>query len=225
MKKSSLPFVIIGAVLLISIGVSIWLFNQGPATDSNTNTSKTPPTPSGPIPPGAEPAHTKGSASAKVTLEEFGDFQCPPCGILHPDIKKIEAEFGDRILFTFRNNPLSRIHPFAYDAARAAEAAGMQGKYWEMHDKLYTNQGTWSVAANPRGEFENYANLIGLNVDQFRNDMIGQMTSSRVSLDMQRATAMGVTGTPTVFLNGKQLSAEDTNADRMRVLINEALKK
>jgi protein-disulfide isomerase len=225
LNKSSLPFVIIGAVLLIAIGVSVWLFNQGPAPATNTNLSTNTPKTPGKTPLGAEPAHTQGNPSAKVYIEEFGDFQCPPCGALHPEIKKIEAEFGDSIAFTFRNYPLTTIHKNAYDAARAAEAAGMQGKYWEMHDKIYENQSTWVSAPDPRAEFENYARLLGLNVDQFRNDSISQMVSGRVSEDIKRATAIGVTGTPTVFINGKQVTADKTNLEGLRTIINEELKK
>jgi protein-disulfide isomerase len=227
LKKSILPFVIIGAVFLVSIGVSVWLFNQGPknpGTNGNGNSPANGPVNAGNLPPGADPAHVEGNPNAKVVLEEFGDFQCPPCGVFHPDAKAIVAEFGDRIKFVFRNNPL-RIHQYAYDAARAAEAAGIQGKYWEMHDKLYDNQATWSTAPDPRAEFENYARLLGLNVDQFRADMLGELAATRVSRDMRRGEAMGVTGTPTVFLNGRLLKYEDTNAARLRILINEELKK
>ena len=225
MNKSSLPFVIIGGVLLIAIGVSVWLFKQSPAAPPNNNLStKNADNPKG-IPLGAEPAHTQGNPAAKVYIEEFGDFQCPPCGALHPEIKKIEAEFGDSIAFTFRNYPLSNLHPHAYDAARAAEAAGMQGKYWEMHDKIYDNQSTWTSAPDPRAEFENYARLLGLNVEQFRNDSISPMVSGRVRSDMQRATAIGVTGTPTVFINGHQVSADNTTLEGIRNIINTELKK
>lgn len=227
MKKSTLPFIIIGAVFLVSIGVSVWLFNQSPK-DGSSNANGGSPSQSGPVnpqdAPGADPPRTQGNPNAKVKLEEFGDFQCPPCGQFHPDAKKIIEEFGDRIQFTFRNNPL-RIHQYAYDAARAAEAAGIQGKYWEMHDKIYENQATWSTSPDPRSEFANYARLLGLNVDQFRADMVGELVNTRVSLDIRRGEKMGVTGTPTVFLNGRQLKFEDTNATRLRILINEELKK
>lgn len=226
MKKSILPFVIIGAVFVVSIGVSVWLFNQGPKTDSGNTNGVNGPGKLNPdnLPKGAEPPRSEGTAGAKVVLEEFGDFQCPPCGAFHPDAKQIVREFGDRIQFIFRNNPL-RIHQHAYDAARAAEAAGIQGKYWEMHDKIYDNQATWSTSPDPRNEFDNYARLLGLNVEQFRGDRVGEMVNSRVAADMRRATAMGVTGTPTVFLNGRKLEFEDTNAARLRILINEELKK
>ncbi|HLL99573.1 MAG TPA: thioredoxin domain-containing protein, partial [Pyrinomonadaceae bacterium] len=143
-------------------------------------------------PAGASPAHFKGGQAAKVVIEEFADYQCPTCATLHPVVQQIQAAFGDRVKIIFRNYPLTQVHPKAYDAAVAAEAGGMQGKFWEMQNQLFTNQQFWSTASDHRKLFEDYAQKIGLDIERFRNDMAGIAAKDRVDKDLQRAKGLGV---------------------------------
>jgi len=116
------------------------------------------------------------------------------------------------------------MHKHAYDAARAAEAAGMQDKFWEMHDVLYEKKEEWSLAPDPRESFVTYAKSLGLDPERFRRDMMGDITSMRVALDMRRGKSLGVLGTPTLFINGRRMDAEEMTPSGLRTAINAALK-
>lgn len=217
--KRNLPLLLIVSVLLAAFAVGVLLFKtmkSAPEAQANTNAAAQA--------PGADPPHVRGVESAPVTLEEFGDFECPPCGGLYPLLKNVEKEYGDRLRVVFREYPLSQIHKHAYDAARAAEAAGVQGKFWEMHDLLYEKQLEWTVAPDPRAMFISYARTLSLNEDNFTRDMVGELASTRVALDMRRGKSRGVIGTPTVFVGDRQLKAEEMTNDGLHKAIDEALK-
>src|SRR5207302_5987339 len=111
---------------------------------------------------------------------------CPPCGELYPDLKKIESEYGHQLHFVFHYFPLTGIHKNAMAAARAAEAARLQNKFWEMHDRLYRNQKAWVDEENPRPIFVSYARELGLNADQFQTDMDSNRVEQAIGADMQR---------------------------------------
>lgn len=160
-------------------------------------------------PAGASPAHFKGGSAAKIVIEEFADYECPTCALLHPTVQQLQAAYGDRVKIIFRNYPL-QMHPKAYDAAVAAEAGGLQGKFWEMQNQIFTNQKFWSTASDHRKIFEDYAQKIGLDVERFRADVAGMAAKGRVDADMQRARALNVGGTPTFFINGRLLAYEET---------------
>jgi protein-disulfide isomerase len=168
--------------------------------------------------------HARGGNNAPVTLEEYGDYQCPPCGALFPMVKAIEAQYGERVRFVFRQYPLPT-HAHALVAARAAEAAGLQGRFWEMHDRLYENQTKWSTEIDPRPLYINYARDIGLDVDRFINDMNGPQAEARVTADRLRGRSVGVTGTPTLFVNGRMLRPEAMTPDGIRAAIDSMLGK
>jgi protein-disulfide isomerase len=172
--------------------------------------------------PGAEPAHVRGSNEAAVTIEEFADFQCPPCRRLHPELKQIEAEYGSRLRVIFRHLPLS-MHEHAVLAAHASEAAGLQNRFWEMHDLLFERQRQWSEAGDVRSAFIEYAREIGLDTERFKRDLDGAEASGRVSSDQKRAQSVDITGTPTLFLNGREIAAEEMSAEGIRAAINAAL--
>ncbi|HEX8249152.1 MAG TPA: thioredoxin domain-containing protein [Pyrinomonadaceae bacterium] len=177
-------------------------------------------------PAGASPAHFKGGQSAKVVIEEFADYQCPTCAQIHPTVQQIQAAYGDRVKIIFRNYPLTQIHPKAYDAATAAEAAGLQGKFWEMQNQLFTNQQFWSTtSADHRKMFEEYAQKIGLDIQKFNADMGGIEAKSRVDADLQRARGLSVGSTPTFYVNGRQLPYEDTEFNRFRQAIDAELQR
>jgi protein-disulfide isomerase len=219
--KSYLPFIIIGVVLVVAVGAGAMLFRsakQQPAPTQKASAS------SASILTGANPPHARGSEKAPVTIEEFGDFECPPCGALYPLMKKIEADYGeDKVRLVFRQFPLPQIHKHAIVAAYAAEAAGLQGHFWEMYDKLYTDQATWSQAPDARTFFVDYARDIGLDVNRFVRDMNNPEAQARVRFDYERGTSLGVTGTPTIFFNGRMLPATATDKE-LRAMIDEAIK-
>jgi protein-disulfide isomerase len=191
-------------------------------TDAASNNNKSTAA-SNSLEPGASPPHAIGPEDAPVTLEEFGDFECPPCGLLHPELKKIEHEYGPRVRIIFREFPLVPTHQHALAAAKSAEAAGLQGKFWEMHDMLYENQRKWHEAFDVRQIFEDYAKAIGLNVERFKKDIASTEVEQRIFLDGKRAHSLDVKGTPTVFLNGREIPFESLPAEKMRPLIDAEL--
>ena len=152
----------------------------------------------------AKSIHILGNPEAPVTLEEFGDFQCPPCGILSGPINQLEQDYRPRLRVIFRHFPLT-MHRHAREAALASEAAGRQGRFWQMHDVLYREQAVWSEAADVRPLFDTYAGTIGLKIDRFKNDMESEEVNRRVTADQLRGTALGVTITPTLFVNNRAL--------------------
>lgn len=171
--------------------------------------------------------HTFGLEKSDVILIEYGDFQCPACGSAYPILKQLTDEFKDKITFVFRNNPITQIHPNAKAAAAAAEAAGLQGKYWEMHDALYENQNEWSNASvDDRGTyFEKYAKNVGVSdMKKFKSDFSAKNVSDKISYDLALAKTVPVTGTPTILLNGDKIESDVwADVDKFRSAIDDAL--
>jgi NhaA family Na+:H+ antiporter len=215
--KRLLPFAIVALVGIITLASGALLYRAkrlpipAPAKDAAL--------PAGP----SESLHVRGRSDAPVTLEEFGDFQCPPCGTLSARLDEIERDYGSRLRVIFREFPLA-MHAHAREAAFAAEAAGLQGRFWEMHDLLYREQISWSKAANTRVLFLAYAGLLRLNVAQFQKDIAGPEVPTRVALDQKRGAALGVTSTPTVFVNGRAVPSATLNPASLRLAIDAALK-
>jgi protein-disulfide isomerase len=150
--------------------------------------------------------HTFGNKKAKVVLTEYGDFQCPSCGAVHPIIKELQQKYKKEVLFVYRNFPLIEIHPNAFAAARAAEAANLQGKYWEMHNKLFETQSLWGeLSSNQQSTFEGYAKELGLNLDKFKVDYASEEVANRINRDVSSASIFDIQGTPTFVLNGKKI--------------------
>lgn len=145
-----------------------------------------------------------GSPSASVTLVGFEDFQCPACGAYYPVVKKLTETYKDSLALVFRHFPLPS-HANAIPAARAAEAAGKQGKFWEMHDKLYETQRDWSAEKNPTEIFVGYAKGFGLNEEQFKKDMASSDVQKRIDNDIVDANTIGINATPTFFVNGEKI--------------------
>lgn len=224
--KRALPFLIIAVVLVGAVAVA-WSLKQTaverPLPTPTPNSSSSSATPARSIHPGADPPHAIGPENAPVTLEEFGDFQCPPCGLLHPILKEMEKEFGDRLRVIFREFPLVPAHAHALSAARAAEAAGLQGKFWEMHGMLFENQNAWKDAFDVRPIFESYATKIGLDLEKYRRDLNSEIVEQRIFLDGKRAHSLGVQGTPTVFINGREVPFESLAPEKLRVILNSEL--
>lgn len=158
--------------------------------------------------------HAYGNKDAKVVLIEYGDFQCPGCGGAYPQLKNIKEKYKDDIAFVFRNFPLTSIHPNALAAAAAAEAAGLQGKFWEMHDALYDNQESWSNAVADQRDsiFDSYATELELDIDQFRTDRASKKVSEKISRDQALGRKMKVDSTPGVFIGNTKIG-DETNTD------------
>lgn len=216
--KRFLPFAIIAVALVGALVVGFILLRASQHSSRSNNSTPDPSTPAG-----AEPPHVRGNPNAPVTLEEFADFQCPSCGAYYPELKKIEAEFGDRLRVIFRERPLIPPHEHALIAAQAAEAAGAQGRFWEMHDKLYENQKAWSEARDVVPMFVDYAKQIGLDPDRFMRDLNGEAVAVRIFQDGKRAHALGIDATPTFLVNGKEAKDESWKPDGLRAMINQAL--
>lgn len=226
-----MPLLIIGAVFLIVFIGGWWFYS------SSKSGSKTPPAnvsnSTGGVPtpdnfanasPGAQPPHMLGSPTATVTLEEFADFQCPTCASVHTIMKQVTTSYGNRIKFIFRHYPLPQ-HNKAYEAATAAEAAGLQGKFWDMQNALFTNQPNWVASSDHRKLFADYAGQFGLDVEKFQNDILGIAAKSRVDADMQRGRSLRVNSTPSVYVNGALIPYEQMTADGLRRIIDAELQK
>lgn len=149
-------------------------------------------------------------ANSKVTLVEFGDYQCPACGAVYPLVKQITDANKDNMTFVFRNFPLSQ-HANADMAAEAAEAAGSQGKYWEMHDKLYASQADWSDDKNPLDKFVNYAKDLGLDTAKFKQEVSDKKYAAKIAADQDDGNRLGVNATPTFYIDGVQFSGDYSN--------------
>lgn len=230
--KRILPFIIILVVLGVALSSAWYLTRSIPASPvgnggqtQTAGTQTNAPQQAPPLKgvPGAEPAHVLGPATAPARLEEFGDFECPPCGMFHPILQQMHAEFGDKLQITFREFPLVPTHQHALVAASAAEAAGLQGKFWEMHDLIYERQNDWKKEFDVRPIFEGYARQVGLDVDRYKRDINSDLVAQRIFQDGKRGHSMGVGGTPTVFLNGREVPFESLPADKLRVLIQKEI--
>ena len=165
---------------------------------------------------------TKGKADAKVILIEYGDFQCPACGTYYPMMRQIVEEYGDRILFAFREYPLGTIHPYGNLAAQAAESAGVQGKFWEMYDQLYDNQQSWSRGDDVKKTFADYAQTIGIDVTRWQQDLESAAVKSKITTDVAGGDAGGVDGTPSFYLNNVKVE-NPKSVEGFRTLLDEAL--
>lgn len=232
------PVIIIGGILLATVfGIYMISSSSGDGnandtkpTNTSTNGNKAPTnggkaTNYDTAPAGATPAHFKGSNSATVVLEEFADYQCPTCAVVHPKMQEVTSKYGERIKVIFRNYPLTQMHPKAYDAAVAAEAAGLQDKFWQMQDMIFRNQTSWVGSQNHKQDFAKYAKTLGLDADKFSSDMLGLPAKSRVDADMKRGRTLNITSTPSVLLNGKLIPFSQMNVEGISALVDAELKK
>jgi len=166
----------------------------------------------------------KGNSESKIVLVEYSDFQCPACGAYHPVVQQLVREFGNDVAFVYRHFPLRQIHPNADLAARAAEAAGVQGKFWEMHDLLFENQKEWSDQKNAIDSFVKYAESLGLNGEQFKSDIDSKEVKQKVNEDYNGGISLKISGTPTFFLNGKKLQ-NPRNYEEFQTIIKQAIEQ
>ena len=167
--------------------------------------------------------NVKGNASSSVVVVEYSDFQCPACRSYYFVVRELNVEFGDKVAFVYRNFPLTEIHINSEFAARAAQAAAKQGKFWEMHDLLFEKQDEWAKVNDIESMLTSYATLIGLSVDQFKTDWASQEVINFVKAQRADAIKLGLQGTPSFFINGKQIE-NPSSTEAFRTLIREALK-
>jgi protein-disulfide isomerase len=235
-EKNNTPLLIIGAVVLLAAIGGFWLYSTSSSsgggvkpTPSNGNPSKTPASADvfKNAPAGAEPSWSKGALNAPVTIEEFADFACPQCALKTPIIQEARGAYGDKVRVIFRHFPLNiPAHKNADAAALATEAAGSQGKFWEMENLLFKNQSSWSPpTVNPRPLFEEYAKQIGLDVAKFSDEMVGMGARSRVDKDLQRGRALNVSSTPSVYINNRLLDISEVTTENLKKMIDAELQK
>lgn len=185
-----------GLVLIIVLLMSYYFYatsNQDTTTKTTTITV-------------SEKDHVRGAQGAKVTLVEFGDFQCPACGAYEPIVRELQKNNPDTLQIVFRHFPLTQIHPNALLSAKASEAAGAQGKFWEMHDMLYDKQSEWSGALNARDIFMNYATTLGLDLALFTQVLDNKEVEDKILAEYKEGIKLGVQGTPTFFVNGEKIT-------------------
>jgi protein-disulfide isomerase len=216
--KPYLPFVIVGAAALTALasgpllGQTIQPSRLGSAADETISGKGL-----------AKSVHIRGNPEAAVTLEEFGDFECPTCKEFATFLDQVIKEYDPRVRLIFRNFPLA-MHAHARDAALAAEAAGMQGRYWEMHDMLYREQAVWSSATSPRTLFTSYAETLRLDLRQFEKDMDSNKVRERIESDQARAKSLGVKIAPSLFVDKREMGQNDRTPEGVLRLVDEALK-
>ncbi|HEV2842770.1 MAG TPA: thioredoxin domain-containing protein [Chthoniobacterales bacterium] len=212
--KRYLPFVIVAVVGALTLGAGAMLYRaKRPALLEIPKNSATPDK--------TASMHVRGQANAAVTLEEFGDFECPPCANLASAYGQIEEGYSAKLRVIFRHFPLPG-HPHAQEAALVAEAAGLQGRFWEMHDLLYKEQPIWSKSNEARALFNSYAEMLGLNLERFKTDVDSPEVKERVASDKKRGTDLGVNSTPTIFINDRQVPPP-VNVGTIRAAIEAAL--
>ena len=193
--RPSLKFIflsILGIGVLVGVFMFMWWMFQQNATQTLQMT------------PLRASDQTFGNPNAKVVLLEYSDFQCPVCKQYEPILEQAHREYASSTLFAYRYFPLSQ-HTYALLAARSAEAAGMQGKFWDMAHALFANQEIWSASADAKPFFNGYARDIGLNMQKFEQDVASAKVSDKVTLGLEAALHDGIPGTPTFFLNGSQI--------------------
>ena len=214
--KRYLPFILVAIVAIAAIAGGVMLLRAKRAAVLTTPLAKLGPASA------AETVHALGPDKAPVVLEEFGDFQCPPCGKLSEPLNDLERKFHGRLRIIYRNFPLM-MHANARAAAATAEAAGLQGRFWEMHDLLYREQNVWSKVKDPRPLFRSYAALLKLDLGRFSRDVDSEEVRSRITRDEERGKAAGVSVTPSIFINNKRVSGPGLSPDGLREEIEKAL--
>jgi protein-disulfide isomerase len=211
-----LPFAIVAGVLFIALGsgVSLFVWKERARAPKPVSLAAGK--------PGAEPPHVRGLLDAPVRIEEFGDFQCPSCAALSPALSQAEQKHRGKVCVVFRHFPLAA-HKHAQEAARASEAAGLQNRFWEMHELLYGSQLIWTRATDIREFFNQFAKSLGLDVERFKIDMQSELVKTRIIADQQRAVSLGVDRTPAIFINDHRVPDSSLNQKALQEAIDKAV--
>ncbi|MBC7764274.1 thioredoxin domain-containing protein [Microbacteriaceae bacterium] len=193
---SVLCIAIIGGLIAISQGDKADVENINPATIQAASKGS-----------GNIADHVSGNTSSKVVLIEYGDYQCPGCESAYPIVKQVTDKYSKQIAFVFRNYPLVQAHPNALSSASASEAAGLQGKYWEMHDRLYTDQASWKELSGVArtNYFVTSAVSLGMDGKKFTTDLDSADVSRKIKFDIALGKKINLTGTPTFYVNDKNV--------------------
>jgi protein-disulfide isomerase len=166
-----------------------------------------------------------GKEDSPVTITEFVDFQCEACYAYYPGVKQVKEMYKDQVRFEVRNFPITSGHQFAFQAARAAEAAARQGKFWEMHDKIFEGQKQWEQTQNPQTYFDQYAQEIGLDMEKYKTDRDSSDVAAVINKDLADVKELGGTGTPTFAINGEKVENPGPSAEALSKMIEDALKE
>lgn len=209
--KSRFSLILIACVVVFGAILFFGKKDASAPTDSNGN-------------PAEASNHVRGEGKKKVTLTEYGDFQCPACGQYYPVVEQVFEKYKDDITFQFRNFPLRQIHPNAVLAHRYAEAASNQGKFWEMYNLLYQNQNTWTNSSNSAADatFRSLAQGLNLDMGKLDTDVKSDATNAIINADVAAGQKLGVNSTPTFFINGKKVE-NPTNLEGFNKLIEDAI--
>ncbi len=219
--KRLLPFFIIILVALAAAAEGLAVYRIEKAALAAV--PRATPAEGAPVVYGAKPPHVRGrEEEASVVIEEFGDFQCPPCGVLAGFLDKMQEEYRTKLVLVYREFPLA-MHEHAMQAALAAEAAGMQNRFWEMHHLLYENQSSWARSAEAQSIFDGYAEQLHLDTPRYKNEVAGEVARSRIAADQDRAKSLGVTGTPALFLNDERVPTAEMTPEGLRRAIEAAV--
>jgi protein-disulfide isomerase len=223
-NKATIYF-IVGFIVLVTAAVIVAAAYSGGANSTTASSTFVATT----VPAISSVDWQEGNPNAKVSLIEYGDFECPACGEYFPVLQQLFTNFSSTVLFVFRNFPLTTIHPFAQIGSQAAEAAGMEGgqaAYWKMHDLLYTNQTAWSTdttltpADVVSKYFDGYAQSIGLNTSTFNTDINSTQVTSKIQTDVTGGNAAQIDHTPTFFINLQQIPNPQSYNDFVTVINN-----
>lgn len=182
------PWIVVAVLVVVLVGGSV-VYSQFAASQSNEGVE-------------VVDVHVKGNPDAEVTLTEYGDFSCGACGQAYPFVQDLVETYGDDLRFEYKHFAFLQLGPVS---AMAAEAAGQQGEFFAYHDALFENQSEWSQSATPQRYFEQYAEEIGLDMEQWEQHRTASLLRDKVQADMAEGREMGVSGTPTFFLNGERL--------------------
>ncbi len=189
------------------------------------NSPQTTSTSSGKLPQVTKEDPVTGNPNAKVTLVEYADFQCPACAAYHPMVKQLLTDYNGKIYFVYRYFPLTAIHQNAMISSLAAFAAGLQSKFWEMHDMLFQTQNSWASSPKARETFIDFAKKLDLDIDKFKTDLESDKGKNFINDTYNKGQAIGVNSTPTFFINGTKIQNPRTYNDFKSLIENEINKK
>jgi len=205
MPKLMKPLIVIVLAVGVAAGAAVFLSRSADSSAENAATPNHVEIKGG--------GHFRGPENAQLTLVEFGDYQCPSCGAYHPFIKEILSRYPQKLRLEFHHYPLISMHPNSMNAAMAAEAAGEQGHYWEMHDALFEHQQEWSTNPHAEDVFVSLAGRIGIDTTKFAQSLKSTALQDRILKDVSRAQDLKIDAVPAFFINGERthikLSMED----------------
>ncbi|HEY2383979.1 MAG TPA: thioredoxin domain-containing protein [Terriglobia bacterium] len=209
MKKLLKPLAVIVIAVGIAAGAAVYLSRTPDQPVEDTGTAK---------PVQLKGGHFRGPENAQVTLVEFGDYECPSCGGFHPFVKEILSRYPDKLRLEFHHFPLIAVHPNAMLGAMAAEAAGDQGKYWEMHDALFEHQREWGESRNAEVIVMALASRIGLDMNKFMQELHSPAVQDRILRDETQAEQLKLNETPSFLIDGQRVYIKPSIEDFVNVI-------